>query len=100
MDAPLIVALGEVVPLPDEVQGLLAVHVVDALFIGVVGDIGLEVVVRVHVNAAQGVNDALKSGEVDLKVVVQLYVVEHFQSFDTLLNAPAPGVGELVRDSA
>ena len=98
VDAALIVAVDKGVALTDVVQSFVAVQLVDAL--GVVdgggSDGGVEVVLGIHLNAAQGVNDFLESAEVYPEVVVDVNAVVLGQGVLALIYAEESGVGELV----
>ena len=98
MDAALIVPIGEGVPLSNIGEGHGSVHMVDALC--EVISARFEIILGIHFDPAQSINDVFKAGEVDPEVVVDINVVELGQGVLADINAINTGVGEFVGEIA
>ena len=98
MDTALIITVGEGVSLSDVSQSFGTVHVVDTLVKVVRACI--KFVLRIHFDAAQSVNDILKTGKVDPEVVVDIDIIELGQGVPADINAVNTCMGEFVGEIA
>ena len=93
--APLVVAVGEGVPLPGEAQGRLTVQVIDTL--GEVIAAHGEGLGGIYVHAAQSVHDLGETGEVHPHIEGRVGAVQVIQGPHGFAGAVDPGVGQLVQ---
>ena len=96
--APLSVAGGKGVALPAEGQRFVAVDGIPAFVEVIAGNIsGVEGVIRINLDTAQGVDDIHKTVKVYTEVIIHRNLIEHGKRIHADLYAVNPRVRQLVR---